>query len=82
MKRGYRLLLLLYPREWRQRYARELEGLLEDARLTSSDPFDSAKGAIFMRMHSISSKPVWQIVLALALIGAIAGGATSTQMEK
>lgn len=60
-----------YPKAWRARYAEEFEALLEDVGLGAGDLWDIARGALFMRMTSIT---FWKIVAGCALAGALAAG--------
>lgn len=50
MKRAVRALVWLYPSNWRKRYGREFEALLEDATPSLSDALDIAWGALKMRI--------------------------------
>lgn len=46
-----KLLILLYPHAWRQRYGAEYRALLEDMPLTSRMGFDSLRGALDAHLH-------------------------------
>jgi hypothetical protein len=52
MKRLARRLARLYPRQWRVRYGREFEALLEDADLTWSGLLDVIAGALRVRIEA------------------------------
>ncbi|MDQ2947670.1 MAG: hypothetical protein M3Y27_17340, partial [Acidobacteriota bacterium] len=68
MKRIVELLILLYPRRWRDRYETEFKGLLEDMGPRWADLHDVLKGALLMRIV------VWtplKLSFACALIGAL-----------
>lgn len=67
--RGGRLIVALYPRDWRRRYGEELEALLDDSNGGWSDVFDVIKGAIVMQMKSV------RVPLVGAMLGAMAGAA-------
>lgn len=54
MKRLAELLVRLYPADWRARYGDELRTVLEDAAPTASALFDLAKGALVMRLRTVS----------------------------
>lgn len=69
MKRFVRLAVGLYPRWWRQRYAREFEALLEDVTPGWRELVDVVKGALMMQVKTISTIPI-----ACVLTGAAAGG--------
>ena len=51
-----KLLLLLYPTAWRERYGEEFGALLEDTPLTWHTGFDCLRGALDARLH-----PEWTI---------------------
>jgi hypothetical protein len=70
MKRTARLLIRLYPANWRQRYGEEFETLLEDNPPALSGIFDLLRGAIKMQL-SVPSFP--KLALALSLGGLLAG---------
>ena len=52
MKRVARNLAGLYPREWRLRYGKEFDALLEDTNLTLRDLLDVIAGALRMQWRS------------------------------
>src|SRR5947209_3843241 len=73
MRKLVGLLLLLYPRQWRERYGEEFRALSEDARFRLSDGVDIISSAAGIRMDRLSGKPKWKLLAACALIGTIVG---------
>ena len=69
MTRLVRFAVRLYPSWWRQRYAKELEALLEDVEPGWYELFDVFTGAFRMQIKTLGTIPV-----VCALAGAIAGG--------
>jgi predicted permease len=51
-----RLLVRLYPREWRQRYAEELEALIEDSGSGWNASFDILQGAAIMQVATAAAQ--------------------------
>jgi hypothetical protein len=76
-----RLLLLCYPRSWRQRYGDELLALLSDTQLTPRSALDVAIAGFRQRLHaaarslsggiSVTIGPAWRHPTAFALVAAI-----------
>ncbi len=77
MKTLASLVVRLYPKAWRARYAVELEALLEDMGPGAGDLWDIARGALFMQMTNIN---FWKIVVCCALAGALAAGIVSATL--
>lgn len=73
MRRLLGLLVLLYPRWWRERYADELYALSEDAHLQAADYIDILVSALGVRMNVLSGKPASRILLTSVLVGTLAG---------
>ena len=69
MTRLVRFAVRLYPSWWRQRYAKELEALLEDVEPGWYELSDVFTGAFRMQIKTLGTIPV-----VCALAGAIAGG--------
>jgi uncharacterized protein involved in exopolysaccharide biosynthesis len=69
MKRLVYLATWLYPPWWRQRYARELEALLDDMEPGWRELFDVMNGALTMQFRTRAT-----IAAVCALTGAIIGG--------
>src|ERR1039457_4462323 len=67
----------LYPAAWRARYGMEIEALLEDAGAGGGDVWDIVRGALFMRMTSLS---FWKILAGCALAGVLAAGVWSAML--
>lgn len=67
----------LYPAAWRARYGMEMEALLEDAGAGGGDVWDIVRGALFMRMTSLS---FWKILAGCALAGVLAAGVWSAML--
>ncbi len=76
-----RNLLFLYPPEWRRRYQREFEALLDEAEMKWPDYFDVLKGALAMWMQTFVRRPAWQAIALLTLIGLAIGGVASQTMR-
>jgi hypothetical protein len=74
MKRFMRLLIRLYPANWRARYGEEFEALLEDTSPGWTAIFDLLKGAIKMQL-SIPAFP--KLALMLSITGLLTGLAIS-----
>lgn len=62
-------LIRLYPKQWRDRYGREFEALLDDVQPTWRAFFDVLKGAISMRLKGWSA---WKTVAACGAAGLLA----------
>jgi hypothetical protein len=71
MKRLARWAARLYPAGWRARYGVEMEALLEDVGPGSGDLWDIVRGALFMRVTSLS---FWKILAGCTLAGLLAAG--------
>jgi hypothetical protein len=69
MKRFCRVAARLYPAEWRRRYGRELEALLEDMEPGWRELVDLFCGALTMQIRTLAVIP-----LVCTLAGAVAGG--------
>jgi hypothetical protein len=69
----------LYPAAWRKRYGEELEALLEDVGPGGRDLWDLVRGALFMRMTSVS---FWKILTGCMLAGVLAAGIWSLALPK
>src|ERR1035438_9844257 len=69
----------LYPAAWRARYGEELDALLEDAGPGGGDLWDIVRGALFMRMTSLS---FWKILAGCALAGVLAAGIWSVTVPE
>jgi hypothetical protein len=67
------LLLLLYPRWWRQRYEEELRALSEEARFHAFDYLDIVGSALGVRMNKLSGMPAWKLLVTFVVFGALAG---------
>lgn len=78
MKRRH--LLFLYPPQWRGRYQREFEALLDVAEMKWPDYLDVAKGALVMWMETFVRKPAWQAIAMFTLIGLAIGAVASQTM--
>jgi LPS O-antigen subunit length determinant protein (WzzB/FepE family) len=63
--------LWLYPKAWRERYAREFAALLEDVGAGWRDCWDVARGGLKMRMLTWN---LASVTVVCALLGAAAGG--------
>jgi hypothetical protein len=70
VRRVARLLIRLYPGNWRERYGEEFEALIEDSPTSAGGLFDLLKGAIRMQM-AVPSLPV--LALVLSSVGVLAG---------
>ncbi len=57
MKTLARRLILLYPHQWRSRYGRQFDALLEDADLGWCDILDVIVGGIRQRMEPTKVEP-------------------------
>ena len=68
------LLIYLYPRAWRKRYAEELEALIQDAPASWQNDIDLFTGAIKMRLRWNVGLP---LITALVIAGTLAGLAAS-----
>ena len=77
MKTLARWVARLYPATWRERYAVEMEALLEDVGPGAGDVWDIARGALFMRMTSVG---FWKIVAGCAVAGVLAAGIFSATL--
>jgi hypothetical protein len=66
MNRIVKLLTLLYPSSWRNRYGAEFEALLDDAKPSALDAFDVLQEGVKMRLTTWSLS---QITFASALFG-------------
>jgi hypothetical protein len=64
-----KFLIKLYPAQWRQRYAREMEALLEDSR--SHDAWDLLRGAMEIQMKTWS---FGRIVTVCGIAGVVLAG--------
>ena len=71
MKRLLRWGVLLYPARWRARYGDELLALVEDLQPRGGDIWDVLKGAVAMRLTTVT---FLRITAAFALAGALAAG--------
>ena len=67
------VLLLVYPRRWRERYGDEFHALSEEARFQTVDYIDIFVSAIGVRMNVLSGKPAWKLLVASVVIGTLAG---------
>lgn len=74
MRQIARFLARLYPRQWRDRYGREFDALLEDTPLRGADIFDLVKGALRMQFQFPN---VWVRLGVFAVAGALAGVAAA-----
>ena len=74
MKQLVRLLIRLYPANWRERYGEEFEALLEDSSPDRRAILDLLKGAIKMQL-SIPAFP--KLALVLSIAGILTGLAIS-----
>lgn len=78
------LLLLLYPRDWRRRYGREMRALLSQTRLGPRETLDLVRGALDAHLN-----PQWPrrplaflILLAVGVVGAaLAAHALATALQ-
>lgn len=68
MRHLARLLVQLYPRPWRDRYEKEMTGLIDDAGFSIFDAFDVLKEAFKMQIAQGSS--LW-FICALAIAGIV-----------
>ena len=75
MKPLLRAAACLYPRAWRDRYAREFDALIDDLTPRWRDLFNIVVGALIMQISRLALVPV-----ALAVSGAIGGAAISLAM--
>ena len=75
MKLWLRLAVRMYPADWRARYAREFDALLDDLEPAWRDVFDIFRGAIHMRL----STPAIYLKLGAitAALGALVAGGVS-----
>ncbi len=71
MRKLLGFLLLLYPRQWRERYEEEFRALSEDARFRLSDYVDIISSAAGVRMNRLSGKHKWKLLAACALAGTL-----------
>jgi hypothetical protein len=72
MKRCMRWFVGLYPRAWRDRYAAEMEALIEQAEPRLSDVLDVLQGAIKMRIRgSLLKHSRWKVAAVSAVFGAL-----------
>jgi capsular polysaccharide biosynthesis protein len=77
MKRRMRMALWLYPKAWRERYAREFAALLEDCGAGWRDCWDVARGGLKMRMLTWN---LASVTVVCAVLGAAAGGGWSLRV--
>ncbi len=77
MKTLVRWAARLYPAEWRERYAREFEALLEDVGPGAGDLWDIVREALYMQMVSWS---FLKIVAGCTLATALAAGIWSSML--
>jgi capsular polysaccharide biosynthesis protein len=69
--------LWLYPKAWRERYAREFAALLEDCGAGWRDCWDVTRGGLKMRMLTWN---LASVTVACAVLGAAAGGGWSLRV--
>ena len=67
----------LYPPAWRERYAAELDALLDDVNPNWHDVVDLVKGALVMQLKHRGA-----ILAGFAVVGALAGGAVALEMPE
>jgi capsular polysaccharide biosynthesis protein len=77
MRRSLRLLALLYPKRWRERYGPELDALLEEDNPRWSDVLDITRGALEMHMKTWTFP---KLAIACGLAGAIVAAAVAIRM--
>jgi hypothetical protein len=70
MRQILKVLILLYPKAWRKRYANEFDALLDAVPPTWSTLSDVFRGAMKMQMKSAT---LWKAVAASVLAAAVAG---------
>jgi len=70
MRQILKLVILLYPKPWRNRYANEFDALLDAVRPTWATFFDVLRGAMKMQMKSGS---LWKAAAFAAVVGVLAG---------
>ncbi|MBI3208833.1 MAG: hypothetical protein HYZ37_08020 [Candidatus Solibacter usitatus] len=71
MKRLLRILVRLYPADWRRRYGLEFEALLEDARPGLGGALDILKGALIMQLTKNFMIVAAAIVVVLGVLTAM-----------
>ena len=69
MRRALHFLILLYPKQWRNRYKAEFEALLDDVSPTWRTLFDVLGGAVKMQFKIWTP---WKMIAAFGLVGVIA----------
>jgi hypothetical protein len=74
MRQILKLVILLYPKPWRNRYANEFDALLDTVSPTWPTLFDVLRGAMKMQLKSGN---LWKAAAAAALAAAVAGTAFS-----
>ena len=69
----------LFPAAWRARYGDEMEALLDDVAPGAGDLWDLVKGALFVRMTSLS---FWKILAGCTVAGVLAAGIWSVTLPQ
>lgn len=70
MRQILKCLILLYPKQWRNRYAKEFDALLDALPPTWPTLLDVLRGAIKMQMRS---GRLWKAAAATTLAAVVAG---------
>jgi capsular polysaccharide biosynthesis protein len=79
MRRALNVLISLYPKQWRNRYKKEFEALLDDVSPTWRTLFDVLGGAVKMQFKIWSP---WKIIAAFGVVGVVYGFAVTLTIPK